>query len=130
MDTFIQGRAASRSNQIGFKDTYIDGLRCKGFRFSLPAGISVFSLDLSGMAKVFKGIAFANVTSLTVTTQLTINNDVVIESSDARFFSVNGNEQPREAYPFLRGLNGQDTISLSFTNTGAIVSISVLVYYI
>jgi hypothetical protein len=81
------------------------------------------------MAYCFKGIAFYNFTNAGLTTQLVINNDVVIESSDARFFEVNGDANARETYPFIRALNGQDTITLSFVNTAALVDVSVLVYY-
>jgi hypothetical protein len=124
-----RAQAAQRAGSPAFKETYQEGLRCKGFRFSVPAGNSNFSLQLSGMAYCFKGIAFYNFTNAGLTTQLVINNDVVIESSDARFFEVNGDANARETYPFIRALNGQDTITLSFVNTAALVDVSVLVYY-
>jgi len=121
--------AAQRADSVSFKDTYFDGIRCKGFRFNIPTGASTFTLDLSGMAKYFKGITFFTFTNTGLTAQLVINNDVVIESSDARFFEVNGDANARETYPFIRALNGQDTITLSFVNTAALVDVSVLVYY-
>lgn len=131
VDAMKQARqqAVARANADQFKATYEQGLRCKGFKFSVPTGNSNFSLQLSGMASLFKGIAFYNFTNLGLTTQLVLNNDVVIESADARFFEINGDANPRETYPFFRALNGQDTITLSFVNTAALVEISVLVYY-
>lgn len=120
--------AAQRADSVSFKDTYFDGIRCKGFRFNIPTGASTFTLDLSGMAKYFKGITFFTFTNTGLTAQLVINNDVVIESSDARFFEKNA-ANPRETYPFGRALNGQDTINLSFQNTQPAIVLSVLVYY-
>lgn len=120
--------AAQRANSDSFKETYFDGIRCKGFRFNVPNGNSNFSLDLSGMGKYFKGIAFFSVANPNLTCQLVINNDVVIENADARFFEIN-QTNPRDTYIFGRALNGQDTINLSFQNANPAIVLSVLVYY-
>lgn len=122
-------QAAARANAI--RDTYRDGVRSKGFRQTFGVGTSDLSLSLSGMAKYFLGIAIHNITAANVDLSLVINEDVVLDTIDARFIEVDGATSPRDFYAFGRALNGQDTITLRVNNgTGGNVAISVIVYYI
>jgi hypothetical protein len=65
-----------------------------------------------------------------ITTQLVINNDVVVDSTNLNFFLVNTQNTERDYFPFPRPLNGQDTITFNFTNAGAVASVQLIVYYI
>jgi len=121
---------ASKRAQF-IRDTYRDGVRCKGFRKTFATGTDDLSLSLSGMAKYFLGIAIHNITAASLDASLVINEDVVIDTIDARFIEVDGATSPRDFYSFGRALNGQDTINLRINNgTGAAVPIVVIVYYI
>lgn len=121
---------ASRRAQM-IRDTYRDGVRSKGFRQTVGTGTNDISLSLSGTAKYFMGIAIHNITAAAVDLSLIINEDVVIDTIDARFIEVDGATSPRDFYAFGRALNGQDTIVLKVNNnTGGNVALSVIVYYI
>lgn len=124
--------AAERADFI--RKTYQVGQRTKGFQFNLPQGQSNQSLNLSGLAKVFLGFAFYIETATdlnAINCQLVINESVVVESTAANFFVVQGTNQPRNYYEFMRGLNSQDTITLTFVNSGAAtITLDVVVYYI
>ena len=121
--------AAMRAQRI--RDTYREGVRCKGFRQNFGVGVSDLSLNLSGMGKYFAGIAIHNITAAALDCSLIINEDVVIDNIDARFIEVDGATSPRDFYAFGRALNGQDTIVFRVNNaTGGNVSLSILVYYI
>jgi hypothetical protein len=124
----MRGDAAKRAEAI--KASYIMGRRTKGFFFTVPGGASTQSISLSGMGRIFLGFAFYNFTSATITTQLVINESVVVESTNAQFFQVDGDGNGRDYYEFKRGLNGQDTITFSFQNTGANVNLALVIYYI
>jgi len=121
--------ASDRAQAI--RATYRDGVRCKGFRNTFGTGTSDLSLSLSGMGKYFLGIALLNLSATGLDLSLVINEDVVIDTLDARFIEVDGATSPRDYYAFGRALNGQDTIVLRVNNsTGAAVAVSVIVYYI
>ena len=124
-------RAAASDRAMMMRDAYSNGVRCKGFTVTIAAGTSAFSVDLSGMAKNFLGFGWrllaapAGVT----TTQLVINNDVVVDSTLIQHFEVNGSTSDRDYYPFPRPLNGQDTIVFNFTQAGSTSSTGYLVVY-
>jgi hypothetical protein len=124
-------RAAAGDRAMAMRDAYSNGVRCKGFTVTIAAGTSAFSVDLSGMAKNFLGFGwylFAAPAGVT-TTQLVINNDVVVDSTLLQHFQVNGATSDRDYFPFPRPLNGQDTIVFNFTQAGASASTGYLVVY-
>ena len=124
-------RAAASDRAMAMREAYSNGVRCKGFTVTIAAGTSAYSVDLSGMAKNFLGFSWrllaapAGVT----TTQLVINNDVVVDSTLIQHFEVNGSTSDRDYYPFPRPLNGQDTIIFNFTQAGSTSSTGYLVVY-
>ena len=124
-------RAAASDRAMAMREAYSNGVRCKGFTVTIAAGTSAYSVDLSGMAKNFLGFGWyllaapAGVT----TTQLVINNDVVVDSTLLQHFQVNGATSDRDYFPFPRPLNGQDTIVFNFTQAGAAASTGYLVVY-
>lgn len=126
-------RAAASDRAMMMREAYSNGVRCKGFTVSIGAGTSSFSVDLSGMAKNFLGFGwyfFSGVPAGIVTTQLVINNDVVVDSSLIQHFQINNITSDRDYFPFPRPLNGQDTIVFNFTNAGAIATGYLIAYYI
>jgi len=140
--TLYDQRAAAQMRIDTMRDSYRNGLRCKGFVISAVTGSSFTTIDLSGMAKHFIGFGFyfppvttggaAQVPIAGLTTQLVINNDVVCDSTAIQLLTINPANHDRSFYPFERMLNGQDTIVFNFVNTtGAAVNNFVLnVYYI
>ena len=125
-------RAAASDRAMAMREAYSNGVRCKGFRVSIVSGTSSFSVDLSGMAKNFLGFSylFLNQPAGEVTTQLVVNNDVVVDSTLIQHFQVLGTTSDRDYYPFPRPLNGQDTIVFNFVNGGANAVGFLCVYYI
>jgi hypothetical protein len=125
-------RAAASDRAMMMRDAYSNGVRCKGFKVSMTAGTSSFSVDLSGMAKNFLGFSFLflNQPGGEVITQLVVNNDVVVDSTLIQHFQVLGTTSDRDYYPFPRPLNGQDTIVFNFTNGGLAATGFLCVYYI
>jgi len=126
-------RAAASDRAIMMRDAYSNGVRCKGFTVTIGTGTSSFWVDLSGMAKNFLGFGwyfFSGVPAGIVTTQLVINNDVVVDSSLIQHFQINNTTSDRDYFPFPRPLNGQDTIVFNFTNAGAIATGYLIAYYI
>jgi hypothetical protein len=105
---------------------YETGIRCKGFTVDAATGTTTTSLDLSGFAKQFIGFAIVDALN-TTTVQLTINNDVVVEATNATFFNSDASN-PRMFSEFNRPLSGQDTISLR-TTAGAADVFFIVVYY-
>jgi hypothetical protein len=108
------------------KLAYETGIRCKGFQISAATGSTETTLDLSGFAKQFCGLALVDALN-TSTIQLVINNDVVIESTNGTFFNSDASN-PRMYTEFNRPLTGQDTITLKTTATAA-DTYNVVVYY-
>ena len=108
------------------KYQYETGIRCKGFTISAAVGSSETTLDLSGFAKQFCGFSLSGSVA-TSTIQLVVNNDVVVESSNALFFE-NDASNPRMYTEFNRPLTGQDTITLKTTATAA-DTFEIIVYY-
>ena len=127
-----QSRAVASSRAMAMREAYSNGVRCKGFTIAINATTtSSTSIDLSGMGKNFLGFGFYfNGTLPVVTTQLVINNDVVVDSSNLNFFLVNPSVNERDYFPFPRPLNGQDTITFNFTNAGILTTVYLVVYYI
>ena len=130
--TLAPERAAAASRAMGMRDAYSNGVRCKGFTVPIIAGASSFTVDLSGMARNFLGFAyfFLAAPAGAVTTQLVINNDVVVDSTLIQHFFVNGTTSDRDYFPFPRPLNGQDTIVFNFNNAGANATGYLVAYYI
>jgi hypothetical protein len=130
--TLAPERAAAASRAMGMRDAYSNGVRCKGFTVPIIAGSSSFTVDLSGMAQNFLGFAyfFLAAPAGAVTTQLVINNDVVVDSTLIQHFFVNGTTSDRDYFPFPRPLNGQDTIVFNFNNAGANATGFLVTYYI
>lgn len=140
--SLYDARAAASMRIDTMRDSYRNGIRCKGFSVSAVTGSSSFAVDLSGMAKHFVGFAFYfaptaaggasqfPVTGLTA--QLVINNDVVCDSVAIAHLAINPANQARNFLPFERALNGQDTIIFNFVNStgGAINNMALNVYYI
>ena len=125
-------RAAASDRAMMMREAYSNGVRCKGFRVSIVSGTSSFSVDLSGMAKNFLGFSFLflNQPAGEVTTQLVVNNDVVVDSTLIQHFQVLGTTSDRDYYPFPRPLIGQDTIVFNFVIGGANAFGFICVYYI
>lgn len=125
-------RAAASDRAMMMRDAYSNGVRCKGFTVTIGAATSSFSVDLSGMAKNFLGFGwfFRTTPAGIVTTQLVINNDVVVDSALIQHFQIAGTTSDRDYYPFPRPLNGQDTIVFNFTNSGGPDQGFLLCYYI
>jgi hypothetical protein len=125
-------RAAASDRAMAMREAYSNGVRCKGFKVSIVAGTSSFSVDLSGMARNFLGFAYFFKTEPVgeVITQLVINNDVVVDSTLIEHFQVDGQTSDRDYFPFPRPLNGQDTIVFNFTNGGLAATGFLCVYYI
>ena len=123
--------------------SYRNGIRSKGFGFSVPVAGLTQTLTLSGLAKQFEGIKFTQaatatpgtpVQGLTLRLTLTINNDVVIDDDIPYHYGADtsgGYTSGFPAYvPFPRALTGQDTIILRITNTsGASQDLDVCVFY-
>jgi hypothetical protein len=129
----FNNRAVAQDRVDQMREAYSKGNRCKGFTITITAGTSSYNVDLSGMAKHFLGIGFFFTTTpgAAVTTQLVINNDVVIDSAIINHFRVDGASEPRDYYAFPRPLNGQDTITFNFNNTtGGSITAYLNVYYI
>lgn len=124
-------RSAAATRAMGMRDAYSNGVRCKGFTVTISPGTSAFSVDLSGMARNFLGFGFFLIAAPAgiTTTQLVINNDVVVDSTLLQHFQVNGATSDRDYYPFPRPLNGQDTIVFNFSQAGALSSTGYLVVY-
>jgi|DEB0MinimDraft_4_1074332.scaffolds.fasta_scaffold104370_2 hypothetical protein len=108
------------------KYQYETGIRCKGFTVAAASGTTQTTLDLSGFAKQFVGIALVDALA-TSDIQLVINNDVVIENTNAQFFNTD-DSNPRAFTEFNRPLTGQDTITLK-TQATAANTYRVVVYY-
>jgi len=125
-------RAAASDRAMAMREAYSNGVRCKGFKVSIVAGTSSFSVDLSGMARNFLGFGFVFLTAPggEVITQLVLNNDVVVDSTLIQHLQVAGTTSDRDYYPFPRPLNGQDTIVFNFTNGGLLATAYLVVYYI
>ena len=125
-------RAAASDRAMAMRDAYSNGVRCKGFTVTISSATSSFSVDLSGMAKNFLGFGwfFRTAPAGIVTTQLVINNDVVVDSSLIQHFQINNTTSDRDYFPFPRPLNGQDTIVFNFTNSSTIATGFLVVYYI
>jgi hypothetical protein len=125
-------RAAASDRAMAMREAYSNGVRVKGFKVSIVAGTSSFSVDLSGMAKNFLGFSyfFRTEPAGEVITQLVINNDVVVDSTLIEHFQVDGQTSDRDYFPFPRPLNGQDTIVFNFTNGGLAATGFLAVYYI
>ena len=126
-------RAAASDRAMMMREAYSNGVRAKGFTVTIGAGTSTFSVDLSGMAKNFLGFGwyfFSGAPAGIVTTQLVINNDVVVDSSLIQHFQINNTTSDRDYFPFPRPLNGQDTIVFNFTNGGAPATGYLIAYYI
>jgi len=114
--------------------------RMKGFEFSAPTGNSTFNIQLAGNAKLFLGLVLFGVPNLATypnwnnffdvtSMQLTINNDIMIEQLNPNFLTQQFTNE--EYYYLPRPLNGQDTITMNFSNTGALVEVvNVGIYYI
>ena len=132
MPNLAPARAAASDRAMMMRDAYSNGVRCKGFKVSMTAGTSSFSVDLSGMAKNFLGFSFLFLAQPAgeVITQLVVNNDVVVDSTLIQHFQVLGTTSDRDYYPFPRPLNGQDTIVFNFTNGGLAATGFLCVYYI
>jgi len=110
--------------------TYQTGLRSKGFRFTTSAGSNTQNLQLAGLAHKLEGIAIlTDAQNGFVNTEIsfTVNNDTVIERSDARFVEYAPNRD-LPFYPFMRGLTGQDSISVTIQNANP-QTVSVIIYY-
>ena len=125
-------RAAASDRAMMMREAYSNGVRAKGFTVTIGAGTSAFSVDLSGMAKNFLGFVwfFLAQPAGAVFTQLTVNNDVVVDSTLINHFQVAGTTSDRDYFPFPRPLNGQDTITFNFNNGGAQATGYLVVYYI
>ena len=130
--TLAPERQAASDRAMAMRQAYSNGVRCKGFKVSIVAGTSSFSVDLSGMAKNFLGFSyfFRTEPAGEVITQLVINNDVVVDSTLIEHFQVDGQTSDRDYFPFPRPLNGQDTIVFNFTNGGLAATGFLAVYYI
>ena len=117
--------------------------RLKGYSYEVPVGASSFDLNLSGTARLLLGIAvlpktvsvegdapicycgFSEITAM----QLTINNEIVVDTLNPNFLTYKFNTN--EYYYIPRPLSGTDQITLKFVNTGAnLEGIEVVLYYI
>jgi len=120
-----------RAGRVGpLRRSYQTGLRSKGFRFTTSAGSNTQNLQLAGLAHKLEGIAIlTDAQGGFVNTEIsfTVNNDTVIERSDARFVEYAPNRD-LPFYPFARGLTGQDSISITVQNANP-QTISVIIYY-
>lgn len=123
--------------------SYRNGIRVKGFAFSVPVAGLTQTLTLSGLAKQFEGIVFAQaatatpqtpVAGLTLRVTLTVNNDVIIDDCVPFFLGATADGGINTGFPayipFPRALTGQDTIILRVANTsGASQDLDLLIYY-
>ena len=117
--------------------------KIKGYTFEVPTGNSQFNIELPGIARVFLGLVmyganrpepddvklccetFVNIDSM----QFIINNELIIDQLDPNFISFG--LMDTEYYFIPRPLSGQDTITITFTNNGALSETTKLaVYYI
>lgn len=133
MPNLAPARSQASSRAMAMREAYSNGVRCKGFAVTINATqSSSYTVDLSGMAKNFLGFAwyFTTVPTQIITSQLVINNDVIVDTTLLQHFLVNGSTSDRDYYPFPRPLNGQDTIVWNFVNGGAIATGYLVVYYI
>lgn len=125
-----QDAMSATARAAAIRKSYTQGIRSKGFSFSIPSGQTTVNLGLTGMGSEFLGFAFLNIGVTNINCQLVINNDVVVEAANAAFYNVNGTQQPRNYYEMCRKLNGQDTINMTFSNAGQALTINIIVYYI
>jgi len=131
--SLYEQRAAAQNRADAMREAYSKSKRAKGFTVPITTATSSFNVDLSGMATHFLGFAFffTAAPAAAITTQLVINNDVVVDSTIINHFRVDGANSPRDYYAFPRPLNGQDSIVFNFNNTtGGQVSGFLVVYYI
>jgi hypothetical protein len=123
-----QRMASQRANAI--REQYREGIKAKGFSFTVPANTTSQQLTLTGQASMFFGLAFFNLGTTGISVGLNINEFLVIENVMAQLLEVDGAANGRAFYEFPRPLNGQDTINLNFQNsTGAPVVVYLIVYY-
>jgi hypothetical protein len=100
-------------------------IRRKGFRFSGGTSATAFQIKISGTAKFLLGIGFLN--SFGALATLTINNEVVFENMDVRFFLFGATEQ--DYFAINRPLSGQDDITLTITGDAVYSNQPFAVYY-
>lgn len=124
----LETQRAPRAGAL--RRSYQTGLRSKGFRFTTAAGSNTQNLQLAGLAHKLEGIAIlTNAQNGFVNTEIsfTVNNDTVIDRADARFVEYAPNRD-LPFYPFMRGLTGQDSISVTVQNANP-QTVSVIIYY-
>jgi hypothetical protein len=122
-------QASSRAAMM--RNQYASGITAKGFSFTIPAGGGQTTVQLSGFANNFLGIAFFNVATTGANGSLSINNNIVFESVMLQLLEIDGGQgNARNFYEFPRPLNGQDNFNLSFTNTtGNALTVFFVIYY-
>jgi len=118
--------------------------RIKGYNFQVDTGTTSFNLDLSGTARILLGIAMYGVvydpetpfksgsccTPFTQieTVQFKVNNEIVVDTLNPNFLSFGFNTN--EYYYLPRPLSGTDELTLTFTNSGLVENVFVVLYYI
>jgi len=114
--------------------------RLKGYTFNAPVGTQSFNLDISGSARIFLGLAFFGKPTLPGTptwtnfygisqVELKINEEIIINQVSPNFLTPAFNND--EYYYIPRPLNGSDSVTLSFLNSGTVTEeINVVIYYI
>jgi len=104
--------------------------RARGFAFDVPVGTTPFNIQISGTARIFLGFAFIQADpdfADQATCTLTINNEVVIETTFMSFF--NNTFTDEEYYSFPRPLDGTDSVTLQIVAPTA-QQIRMIIYYI
>ena len=107
--------------------------RTKGFQFEIESGENQDDINISGTARIFLGFAFlfdtenVDFSDRPTQTTLTINNEIIIQSTRPDFFTPDFMDD--EYYYFPRPLSGTDDITL-ITQGVTDVTMEMIVYYI
>jgi len=99
----------------------INGKKNQGYIRNIQAGITKYSLTLSGSARQLLGILFAppeEATPNNIQVTLTINNDIIFRDSIYTLLSIQG-RIINEFYFYPRALSGQDSIEITFESNAA-----------
>jgi len=116
------------------RDVMVNAKRLKGFNLTIDAGTTITDIKLSGNARLLLGLAIllvpAMVTADTIpdTINLTVNNDIVIDTTNPKFLSPEFCDE--EYYYIPRPLSGTDQITLTTVSAAVSQKMRVVFYYL
>lgn len=114
------------------QETYINGVKVKGYNQVTVLGDNPQNVTLSGLSRLLIGFALYAPTGFAgdEAFSLTINNQLVVDSVNAGMLAIDpANGNYRAFYPFERAVSGSDTISYIINTAQAGTIISAAFYY-